>query len=215
MNQRAQSKTRISIIVLTLLVLCLQISNSSIDVIPVTGQNNKFASSENALPDFEAFVAAVTNGDSRVVRGVYAPGVLALRVQQQPTDNAGYVPSAAGVAAQFQYAAQAGVTGLIAHNYLSGELFFNLGIGQELIVVYGDGSLQHYTVSQLQRYQALNPNSPYSDFVDLDSNETISSTDLFNRVYGGAHHLTLQTCISNNDNLTWGRLFVIAEPTES
>ncbi len=215
MYQKIKSTHRITIVIVSLVAVFLPIFLSSVRSIPVTGQFEAQAAAVNALPDFDTFVAAVVNGDSSVVRGVYAPGVLALRVQQQPTDNAEYVPSIAGLAAQFNYAAKSGITGLIAHNFLSGDLFFDLVIGQEMLVVYGDGSIQRYIVRQMQRYQALSPDSPYSDFVDLDSNMTISSTDLFNRVYTGAHHLTLQTCIANNGNLTWGRLFVIAEPIES
>lgn len=79
-----------------------------------------------------------------MVRGVYVPEVLALLVQQQPAGDPGFVSSMEGIVTQFEYAAQSGVTGLIAHNYLSGELFFNLEIGQEVFIVYGDGSVLQY-----------------------------------------------------------------------
>ena len=214
MNKNIQSLLRTATILLGLLVLIFSSTITTNHAIPVTGQTERQANSTVALPAFDVFVAAVTNGDAQNVRGVYVPGVLALRVQQQPSDNAGYVPSVAGLAAQFSFAAQSGITGLIAHNYLAGELFFNLEIDQEVTVVYGDGRMQHYIIRDQQRYQALSPDSPYSDFLDLDTNVRLSSTDLYNRVYTGAHHLTFQTCIENDGILTWGRLFVIAESVD-
>ncbi len=214
MKKNTASLLRNAIIITGLLVLALSSFTADFTPIPVTGSSAEEVSA-NVVPSLNDFVAAVSNGDATVVRGVYVPDVFALRVQQQPVGQAGHVTSVVGVVSQFGYAAQSGVTGLIAHNYLSGELFFNLEIDQEVIVVYGDGSEQRYVVRDLQQYQALSPNSPYSDFLNLDTNEKLSSTDLFNKVYTGAHHVTFQTCIANNGNLTWGRLFVIAEPLES
>ena len=214
MKKNTASLLRNAIIITGLLVLALSSFTADFTPIPVTGSSAEEVSA-NVVPSLNDFVAAVSNGDATVVRGVYVPDVFALRVQQQPVGQAGHVTSVVGGVSQFGYAAQSGVTGLIAHNYLSGELFFNLEIDQEVIVVYGDGSEQRYVVRDLQQYQALSPNSPYSDFLNLDTNEKLSSTDLFNKVYTGAHHVTFQTCIANNGNLTWGRLFVIAEPLES
>jgi len=203
-----------SFCIIFVLVFAAAQNINSTEFIPISGQPSvKFPSI--TLPSYEAFVNAVKNGDANVVRGVYVPGILALRVQQQPKNNVSYVPSSAGIVAQFRMAAQSGTTGLIAHNYLSGRLFFELEIGQKIIIVYGDGSEKHYIVRDLQQYQALDPDSIYSDFHNLETNERFSSTDLFNRVYTGAHHVTFQTCITKDNNLTWGRLFVIADPLDS
>lgn len=214
MNKKHIFLLQTSLCILFVLVLAAAQNTNSTEFIPISGQS--FIQDPSiTLPSFEAFVNAVKNGDANIVRGVYVPGIFALRVQQQPQNNVSYVPSSAGIVAQFRMAAQSGTTGLIAHNYLSGALFFELEIGQEIIIVYGDGSEQHYIVRDLQQYQALDPNSIYSDFLNLDTNEKLSATDLFNHVYTGAHHLTFQTCIAKEANLTWGRLFVIAVPLET
>lgn len=164
------------------------------------------------LPALDRFAATVANGQVGVVRGVYVPGVLALRVVQQPGGSPGYVSAMAGVATQFQYAANAGVTGLLGHNYSSGASFFQLAPGQEVAVVYGDGGVRRYLVTAVYQYQALQPNSPYSDFVDLKTGVRSTAAEVFAQMYAGEHHLTFQTCIMRDGNWTWGRLFVVAVP---
>jgi len=181
--------------------------------IPVSGEPG-VEESVTTIPRYGDFHTAVSNGEASVVRGVYVPNVFALRVQQQPDNNDGYVSSILGVVTQFHLASQSGVTGLLAHNYLSGDLFFDLEIDQEVNVIYGDGSGQRYIISEIYEYQALQPNSAFSDFIDLETNQKLTSTQLFNRVYTGENHVTFQTCIAKDGNLTWGRLFVIATPLE-
>ena len=105
-----------------------------------------------------------------------------------------------------------GITGIIAHNYLAGAAFFDLEIGNIVKVVYGDGSISQYRITDIQEYQALSPNSATSEFKDLETDVQISATQLFKRVYTGEHHLTLQTCIQVGPEDSWGRLFVIADP---
>jgi hypothetical protein len=162
--------------------------------------------------EFETFVNALRDGRSNVLRGVYVPGVLALRVVQQAPGNANQVNLAPGTTTQYQAAAAWGVTGLLADDAASGTRFYALVIGQEVRLVFGDGNVRTYHVSALYRYQALSPNDPYSNFVDLADGATLSAIDLFNRVYAGADHVTFQTCIAHGGLLSWGRLFVIATP---
>ncbi len=172
----------------------------------------------SAVPDApqmvssEAFIASVTDGQAGVVRGVYVPNVLALPVRQQPANNPSYVSPESGVATQFAAAASLGVTGLLAHNYLAGADFFKLAMAQDVQIVYGDGTVKLYRVTAIYRYQALDPYSPYSDFVDLSTGETLSAAQVFSMVYAGGDHVTFQTCIERNGNWSWGRLFVIAIP---
>jgi len=161
--------------------------------------------------DLATFVTSVVNGDGQALRGVYAPGILALAVVQQP--YASFVSAAPETATQFGMAAAQGVVGLLAHNFLSGQDFFRLGIGQRILLVYGDGSLQSYLVTYIYRYRATKPESVYSSFVDLDTDITTDAAGLFRRVYTGGKHVTFQTCIAGEGNPSWGRLFVVAEPT--
>ena len=83
----------------------------------------------------------------------------------------------------------------------------------DLRLVYGDGRLEYYTINEVQKYQALSPTSSYSDFINLDnSNDRLSASDLFNRVYGSGGRLVLQTCIAGNGDPSWGRMFIVATP---
>ena len=165
-----------------------------------------------ALPDFAEFTRTVQNNEANVVRGVYVPDVLALPVMQQPVGSAGYVSPKEGEVTQFGMAAQFGNVGLLAHNHLSGKLFSQLAVGQEVRLVYGNGTVEYFVITQILQYQALEPTSQYSSFRDLTNNEILSAEQMFNKVYRGDRHVTFQTCIANAQSLSWGRLFVMAAP---
>jgi hypothetical protein len=171
------------------------------------------AERSTALPDFAASMA---NGRSDQVVGVYAPGLFALQVQQQPATSPAYVSSADDAVTQFGLAMQYGTIGLLAHNYLAGESFFDLRVGTPIAVVYGDGAMGHYVVVEIERYRALRPSSPYSDFLPLDGQGgSLSSTELFYHTYAGDGELVFQTCIAANGNPSWGRYFVTAMRVQS
>ncbi len=165
-----------------------------------------------AIPSFPNFSQSVQNGDASTARGVYVSNTLALPIVQQPYGNAGYVSTTDGEATQFRMASQFGNIGLLAHNHLSGRSFTNLAVGQEVRLVYGDGSVEYFVITEVLHYQALQPASPYSSFRSLDSNEIISAEQMFKRVYFGDRHITFQTCIAANGDPSWGRLFVLAVP---
>jgi hypothetical protein len=158
------------------------------------------------------FVSTVNNGATEVIRGVYSENNFALQIVQQPSGQAGFVSTIEGVVTQFSMPNQYGVTGLIAHNYLAGRNFLRLGMGDIVQLVYGDGEIKEYKIADIQRYQALQPDSPRSQFLDLNTGEKLTATQLFKRVYMGNHHLTLQTCIQDGLEDSWGRLFIIANP---
>ncbi|MEP6894311.1 MAG: hypothetical protein ABI986_01765 [Chloroflexota bacterium] len=164
------------------------------------------------LPEFADFSKSVQNGQKDVLRGVYVDKVLALPIVQQPSGNAGYVSNTDGEATQFRMASQFGNIGLLAHDLLSGKSFSALTAGQEVRLVYGDGHIEYFVIKEVLRYQALQPNSPYSSFKNLTKDETLTAEQMFKRVYFGDRHLTFQTCIEAEGNLSWGRLFVIAVP---
>lgn len=166
------------------------------------------------LPTFPDFSQTVQNGQANVLRGVYVNDVLALPVVQQPSGNAGFVSSSDDKTTQFRMASQFGNIGLLAHNHLAGRSFSQLAIGDEVLMIYGDGRVEHFVVQEVLKYQALQPNSPYSSFRNLDKNETINAEQMFKRVYFGDYHVTFQTCIDAEGNASWGRLFVIAVPME-
>lgn len=174
---------------------------------------NHIAWGKNALPpDFTGFIKMVENGNVDILSGVYIPNVLALPVVQQPVDDAGYVSGHDDEATQFAMASQYGNIGLLAHNYLSGRLFSRLSVGEEVRLVYGDGRVEYFVITEVLRYQALEPNSQWSSFRNLDNYDVLSAEQMFTRAYAGDRHVTLQTCIASNGNSSWGRLFVIAVP---
>jgi len=177
--------------------------------LPLLTRQNSAVSS---LPSFEEFVASVTNGEASAERGVYVPGVLALAIQQQPAGDTTYIAPTPQVVTQFQSAAYFGVTGLLAHNTLAGAEFFNLSAGQEVRIVFGDGTARTYQVRAIRRYQALDPNNASSSLIDLDTGAVLSALDVFNQMYTGPDHVTFQTCIRQDGIATWGRLFVTALP---
>jgi hypothetical protein len=195
----------------------LTIAASSFAPIPVTDTPPSSAStgfvSTAAIPSLDQFSTALNKGQPNVVAGAYAPDLFALRVVKQVLDNPAYVSPINGTVTQFGLANQYGTIGLLAHNYLSGAFFARLALGNEIDIVNGDGSVRRYTVSTIRRFQALDPSSPYSNFIDLEKGGApLSSTDLFNQIYTGGNKVVFQTCINANGNWSWGRLFVIATP---
>jgi len=168
--------------------------------------------SKSAIPDFPAFYNPIQNGEADAPRGVYVSNVLALPIVQQPDNDPYYVSSHDGEATQFSIASQYGNIGLLAHNNLSGKSFSKLSVGQEVELVYRDGRVEEFIVTNVLRFQALQPQSQQSSFLNLDNSETLSANQMFNRVYTGSRHLTFQTCIKANGNASWGRLFVVATP---
>jgi hypothetical protein len=168
----------------------------------------------NGLPSFTDFRQSVQNGNANVLRGVFVPDVLALPVVQQPESQPYYVSNHEGEVTQFSMASHYGNIGLLAHNTLSGKFFSRLSVGQQVHLVYGDGRLEDFVVANILRFQASTPESISSSFRNLDRNETLSAGEMFNRAYAGERHLVFQTCIEADGNTSWGRLFVLAVPTQ-
>ena len=169
---------------------------------------------ENILPDFTDFAQPIENGDANILSGVYVPNVMALTIVQQPSGNAGYVSNKDDQTTQFAMASQFGSVGLLAHNHLSGKSFSQIAVGQEVRLVYGDGKVEYFVVTETLRYQALEPDNQLSSFRNLDNYEVLSAEEMFKRVYAGEHHVTFQTCIAAHGILSWGRLFVLARPKQ-
>lgn len=146
------------------------------------------------------------------LQSVHVLDVLALPVVQQPAGDEDYVSGLNDQTTQFSMAARFGTVGLLAHNDLSGSLFAKLAVGEIVRLVYADGQVEDFVITEILRYQALQPESTSSSFRDLATNQILSAAQVFSRVYTGQHHVTFQTCIANLGNLSWGRLFVIAMP---
>jgi len=165
-----------------------------------------------ALLAMDIFIEQIKNGEAGELGGIYIPEILAARVVQQPSGMDAFISPWENVMTQFGMAAKFGSTGLLAHNYLAGRNFARLTEGQKFFLVYGDGQTSMFRVSEILRFQALEPYSTSSAFVDLKNDSTLTTTELFMKVYGRPGQVVLQTCIEADGNASWGRLFVIAEP---
>jgi hypothetical protein len=151
------------------------------------------------------------NSSSGQLARISAGDLFDFPVVQQPSGNSGYVSTTNNTFTQFSMASNYGSIGILAHNYLAGKYLSNLSTGTVITVTFGDGSTKNYTVSDVKAYQALSPESMYSNFVDVnDSSKVLSSSDMFLSTFGLSGALVLQTCITKNGNSSWGRLFVIA-----
>jgi hypothetical protein len=160
------------------------------------------------------FVAQVTGNNPDLVTGVFLNSRFAYPVVQQPPDSTDYISTKQDEVTQFAAADEHGTTGILAHNYLAGASFFYLSLEEDIYVVFGDGTAVQYTVTQIRSFRALQPDSPYSDFIDQETGAQYTANDVFLEIYGDPGRLVLQTCIASEDAPNWGRLFVIAEQVD-
>lgn len=194
---------------LTSMVASLSIFPASIrKPIPVTMKVQEYGYQQRHDPS--TVTEEPANNDQPVA--VYSPGRMYFPVLQQPVGNPAFVSSQPGRVTQFSMAADYGAIGLLAHNNLAGEAFFNLEKGQEIILYYPNGTNRHFRITEVYHFQALQPSSPYSDFIDLHTKSQVSSDQVFAQIYQQKDHLILQTCIAQNGLPNWGRLFVMAIP---
>jgi hypothetical protein len=184
---------------------------------PVTELFEKIVSertdSNTEMVSLDEFIGSVTENKNDALAGIYIPGQLALPVLQQPSGKISYVSTRNDVVTQFSLATQYGSIGLLAHNFLSGKKFFDLHEGMEISLVYGNGKIDHYRITMTESYQALSPESVYSDFMNMadEKGAKLTSAQLFQHIYSAHNRLVLQTCIAGEKSMSEGRLFIIAE----
>ncbi len=206
--------TLVSLVILSFLPFSVVSANIPVtaDSIPATSSNPSSTTKSSIMPLMD-FVSVVKDGNA-TVRGVYVPDVMAFRVVQQPNGQSGYVSAIQGIVTQFGLASNYGTVGLLAHNFAAGAEFSKVTLGTKISVVKGDGTIKEFVVTKTASFQALQPNSTSSNFLDLETNEKLTASSLFKKMYAGKGHLTLQTCIAQGNESSWGRLFIIAEPVE-
>lgn len=171
-----------------------------------------YARGEANTPPLDVFIEQVTNGQADILRGVYVSGVLASPVVLQPAATPAFVSSAENTLTQFELASRYGSVGLLAHNSLAGKNFSLLEQGQVLYLIYGDGAVMSFVITDLLRFQALDPENVHSHFVDLATDDVLTAPELFLKIYDQPGKVILQTCITAYGNNSWGRLFISAEP---
>jgi hypothetical protein len=140
------------------------------------------------------------------------PGGIRLSIVDQPAGQSNYVSTDPNAVTRYAAAEANGVIGLLAHDTLAGSNFASLKVGDVITLVDSSGSTYAYQITESRSYQALSPESPLSDFIDLSNNQKLSAAAVFNLVYSGSGQVTLQTCIAKDGDASWGRLFLIAKP---
>jgi hypothetical protein len=166
------------------------------------------------LPTLEEFIETVADGDEDSLTGIYVPDVMASRIVPQPDRERLFVSSMENTLTEFGLAEQFGSTGLLAHNTQAGRYFAKLEVGQVFTLIYGDGRTESFLVTEMLRFRALEPEDTRGMFLDLRRGDLLRTDQVFRRVYARPGNVILQTCIASGDVLSWGRLFVIAEPYE-
>jgi hypothetical protein len=167
---------------------------------------------ETTVPALPQFIDQIKNGSSTQITGLYVEDLFSYPVVQQPGGQPAYVSPNDDQVTQFRMASTYGTLGFLAHNTLAGAIFSEVMVGSVITVIFGDGQYIQYQVNQIRKFQAIQPNNPYTSFVDLANNQTLSVEDVFYQTYSISDQLILQTCISSQGIDSWGRLFVIATP---
>src|SRR3989304_6157642 len=93
---------------------------------------------------------------------------------------------------------------IIAHTELAGSHFSELQGGDRLIVYVG-GEWREFLVYSFRRMQVVG-----DGYMDLGTGDQLTEEALFAEIFNHAGHLVLQTCITQDENPTWGRLFITA-----
>ena len=198
-------KTKLSIIIILLMFFISYLPT------PVGALSGSVSPSQ--LPNLVFVNDSHENEQPKGLRELNIKNLISLQITQQPAENINFVTPLPNYVTEYQTASTYGTIGLLAHNYLAGRYFFEILPGQEIELVYRDNRTERFVVTQVKKYQALSPNSPSSDFTDLSTGEYFTASQLFKKVYKKqTGHLVLQTCIYADQNPTWGRLFIIAEP---
>lgn len=168
---------------------------------------------DNIQPvSFDEFKTSVTVAGVNRITGLYVPNFGGFPVVQPPAGGDGSVSSSEGEVTQFMRPAENNVIGLLAHNYLSGAWFEKFPDEGLVYVIFGDGKSETYRIKEWFRFEALENDSTTSDFVDTASGLRYSVLEVYEKMYGGKPHLTFQTCTQKHGDLSWGRLFLLAEP---
>ena len=88
-------------------------------------------------------------------------------VVDQPTGRSTYVSEEPNTLTSFRMANMQGVYGFLAHNYLAGKNFSNLIIGQRISINDEEEKQHRYVIKRVDKFQALEPKNPHSNFIDL------------------------------------------------
>lgn len=134
---------------------------------------------------------------------------ISLKITGEFRKRGDHITTKDGEATFFSMAYQYGSMGILAHNSFAGKHFSGIDVGETLNVEDKDGGRALFDVWEIHRFQALTPKSPYSDFIDLETDRKHSAAELFHMMYNEDNPLVLQTCIEKDGDINWGRMFII------
>lgn len=142
------------------------------------------------------------------------PDTPPITIEQQPKGDYSYVSNKANTVTQFGMSKdEGGALGYLAHNTKAGELFSKLKVGDTIGVLSEVPTTRggySKKVKDIRKFQALSPNSTNSAFVEIGTGKQYTADELYKEMYTNAGNLILQTCITQDGNDNWGRMFIVA-----
>lgn len=209
-----------SLVIFLMLIFSTMENSFPASFIPMTGEANISKETNNnnfqsiSYKKFYQFIQTITiKQSSKQIVGIIVPKKFILPITQQPAGRPDFVSNEPEVITEFFLAKQYGSTGLLAHNHLAGHYFSDLALNDLIVLVTAGREYRIYQIQKILSFQALSPNSPYSNFVDLDDpSRYLNAVELFMEVYANKDTLVIQTCIAKDGEPSWGRLFIQAIP---
>jgi hypothetical protein len=148
------------------------------------------------------------------VKAIYSKDSFLFGVVQQPPGLDSFVSPYDQILTQFMMPDK--MVAFLAHNQSkAGDAISNIRYGEEIYQINGDGKTEKYTITGRILARAIIPLSPYSPFVLIDENlndisGTFSAKELYEKIYRNSEiDIVFLTCIENERDINWGRLFVI------
>ncbi len=142
---------------------------------------------------------------------IILPNKICLRIIQQPKNKDEFVSPIVGCVTQFRKPNLYGCLGILAHNYSSGKHFSDLKIEEIVEYIKDDKTKNFYKINKIEKYQALSPKNTKSQFINLETNQKLSYNQLFTKMFTKKNTMVFMTCIQKEEEMSWGRLFVMAE----
>ena len=91
---------------------------------------------------------------------IYIGGKKFFKVELQPRGVPTFVSEKKNHVTSFEMPKKFGNLGFIAHNYLAGKYFKDIGEGDQIFVLDGKSQTRRYLVKDIQRERALDPKNP-------------------------------------------------------
>lgn len=163
---------------------------------------------------FLDFVETVRD-DNRVkeITGFYANGSLNFKVILDLSAE-GVVTSVSGLVSEVTSDETFDSIAIEAHSPAGeGKRFVEFVMGQEIVLVKGDGSYERFQINKIDAYQVMDLKNLAGDYRHVETNETLSGREVFSKMFrqNPSHTLIMQTCLQQDDIAGWGRLFIRAK----